>query len=62
MKGLISANNIETIASEMAALATATRTDLIGRWRALHRSEPPRRIGRDLLTRALAERGIVSAG
>lgn len=56
MKGRICPNNTDTMASDIAVLATETRTELISRWRALYRSEPPRRISRDLLTRALAYR------
>jgi hypothetical protein len=44
------------LACEIAALPDATSADLKERWRALYRSEPPRRISRDLLVRALAYR------
>jgi Protein of unknown function (DUF2924) len=44
------------LAGEIAALPDATSADLKERWRALYRSEPPRRISRDLLVRALAYR------
>ena len=41
---------------EIAALRQATAADLKERWRALYSTEPPRRISRDLLVRALAYR------
>ena len=41
---------------EIAALRQAARADLKERWRALYGNEPPRRISRDLLVRALAYR------
>jgi hypothetical protein len=41
---------------EIAALRQATQADLKERWRVLYRTEPPRRISRDLLIRALAYR------
>ena len=41
---------------EIATLAQATSADLKERWRVLYRAEPPRRISRDLLVRALAYR------
>ena len=44
------------LAHEIAALRQATPADLKERWRAIYRSEPPRRISRDLLVRALAYR------
>jgi hypothetical protein len=44
------------LAREIAALPDATSADLKERWRALYRSEPPRRISHDLLIRALAYR------
>src|SRR5271163_1613757 len=44
------------VAHEIAALRPATSADLKERWRALYRTEPPRRISRDLLVRALAYR------
>ena len=40
------------LAHEIAALRQATPADLKERWRALYRTEPPRRISRDLLVRA----------
>jgi len=44
------------LAHEIAALRQATAADLKQRWRALYCTEPPRRISRDLLVRALAYR------
>jgi hypothetical protein len=45
-----------TVAREIEALLDATSANLNERWRALYGSEPPRRISRDLLIRALAYR------
>ena len=45
-----------SLAHEIAALEQATSADLKERWRVLYRAEPPRRISRDLLVRALAYR------
>jgi Protein of unknown function (DUF2924) len=53
MIGKISA---AAVAHEIEDLKQATRSDLKERWRALYQTEPPRRIGRDLLVRALAYR------
>src|SRR5271157_515230 len=44
------------LATEIAALRQATPADLKERWGALYCTEPPRRISRDLLVRALAYR------
>src|ERR1700756_4800098 len=44
------------LANEIAALRQASPADLKERWRALYRTEPPRRISRDLLVRAIAYR------
>src|SRR5271168_2803484 len=44
------------LAHEIAALRKATPAELKERWRALYCTEPPRRISRDLLVRALAYR------
>ena len=44
------------LAHEIAALRQATPADLKERWRTLYCTEPPRRISRDLLVRALAYR------
>ena len=44
------------LAHEIAALRRATPADLKERWRSLYCTEPPRRISRDLLIRALAYR------
>ena len=56
MKGKFSASNPETLTREIATLAGASRADLTSRWRALYETEPPRRISRELLKRALAYR------
>jgi DUF2924 family protein len=45
-----------SVTAEIAALPTATYAELKQRWRLLYRTEPPRRISRDLLVRALAYR------
>ena len=44
------------LTNEIAALRKATPADLKERWRALYCNEPPLRISRDLLVRALAYR------
>src|SRR5271155_5608970 len=44
------------LAHETAAQRKATPADLKERWLALYGTEPPRRISRDLLVRALAYR------
>jgi len=44
------------LAHEIAALEQATSANLKERWRVLYRAEPPLRISRDLLIRALAYR------
>jgi hypothetical protein len=56
MKSKFSASNPDTLTREIAALAGASRTDLTSRWRALYDTEPPRRISRELLRRAIAYR------
>jgi hypothetical protein len=56
MKGKISVGDRATLASEIATLAKATPADLKRRWRVLYGTEPPPRISRDLLTRAVAYR------
>jgi hypothetical protein len=56
MKSKISVHYRATLASEIAALAEATSADLKSRWRVLYSTEPPSRISRDLLTRAVAYR------
>ena len=48
--------NYFVLVHEIAALRQATQADLKERWRVLYRTEPPRRISRDLLIRALAYR------
>jgi hypothetical protein len=56
MKSTFSASNSESLTGEIAALAGASRADLTSRWRLLYETEPPRRISRELLKRALAYR------
>jgi Protein of unknown function (DUF2924) len=56
MKSKISVKDPAALAREIAALSEATPADLKCRWRALYGTEPPTRISRDLLTRALAYR------
>jgi hypothetical protein len=56
MKGKFSAINPENLAREISALATASRADLQSGWRTLYETEPPARISRELLKRALAYR------
>src|SRR5271167_130814 len=55
MKHKVSSTS-SALAHELAALRQATPADLKERWRALYCTEPPRRISRDLLVRALAYR------
>jgi hypothetical protein len=56
MKSKISLSDRAGLTSEIAALAEATTAELKRRWRVLYGAEPPPRISRDLLTRALAYR------
>jgi len=56
MKRKISAIDPAAIVHEIAALRAATPVGLTSRWRALYGTEPPSRISRDLLIRALAYR------
>ncbi len=56
MKSRISVSDPAALAREIAALTEATPADLKSRWRALYGAEPPPRISRDLLIRALAYR------
>src|SRR5258708_27968966 len=56
MKSKFSSSNPETLTREIAALTGATRADLTSRWRVLYDTEPPRRISRELLRRAIAYR------
>ena len=55
MKHKVSATT-STLMHEIAALTKAAPADLKERWRTLYGSEPPPRISRDLLVRALAYR------
>jgi hypothetical protein len=48
--------NTSALVHEIAALGQATAANLRERWRVLYRTEPPPRISRDLLIRALAHR------
>ena len=56
MKSTFSASNSESLTGEIAALGGASRADLTSRWRVLYETEPPRRISRELMKRALAYR------
>jgi Protein of unknown function (DUF2924) len=56
MKSKFSASNPETLDSEIATLTGASRANLSSRWRVLYDTEPPRRISRELLRRAIAYR------
>ena len=49
-------NTAAKIEEEIAGLGDLSRTDLIDRWVALHRSPPPKGISRALLIRAVAYR------
>ena len=46
----------ETLSAEIAGLAALSREQLQAKWRELYRTETPRKIGRDLLIRAIAYR------
>ena len=48
--------SVSALVREIDELQEATSANLKQRWRALYRTEPPRRISRDLLMRALAYR------
>src|ERR1700720_866755 len=54
IKGKFSSSNPEPLTREIAALAGASRADLTSRWRVLYKTEPPRRISRELLRRKIA--------
>ena len=56
MKSKITLSDRAGLTSEIAALAEVTTAELKRRWRVLYGAEPPPRISRDLLTRALAYR------
>jgi len=56
MKRKISPIDPVTLSHEIAALSQASAADLRSRWRALYATEPPPRISRGLLIRALAYR------
>src|SRR6266851_6207258 len=46
----------ETLAAQIAGLTALSRERLQAKWRELYRTETPRKIGRDLLIRAIAYR------
>jgi hypothetical protein len=46
----------QRLVSDLASLPSLTRDALMGRWREVYGSEPPARLGRDLLMRAIAYR------
>jgi hypothetical protein len=46
----------ETVPQKLASLKSCSMSELKQRWRALYHSEPPLRISRELLTRAVAYR------
>ena len=48
--------NTEKLAQEIAGLNSLQDRDLKARWRSLYGTEPPSRISRDLLIRAVAHR------
>jgi DUF2924 family protein len=56
MNDQCSGTQIEKISAEIAALASLEIRDLKSRWRACYDTEPPPRISRELLTRAIAYR------
>src|SRR5260370_42550883 len=56
MNDQCSGTQTEKISAEIAALATLDLKDLKSRWRELYDTEPPPRISRELLTRAIAYR------
>jgi hypothetical protein len=56
MRDQSSGGQADRISAEIAALASFDIRDLKSRWRALYDTEPPLRISRELLTRAIAYR------
>ncbi len=56
MKNRSSSTDSDQLARELASLSNLSVKDLKDRWRSSYGSEPPRRISRELLTRALAYR------
>ena len=56
MNDQCSGTQAEEISAEIAALAALGINDLKARWRDLYDTEPPPRISRELLTRAIAYR------
>jgi hypothetical protein len=56
MKSRSSSAESDHLPREIAALSALSVKHLKARWRSLYGAEPPRRISRELLTRALAYR------
>jgi hypothetical protein len=56
MREQSSGGQADRISAEIAALASLDLKDLKSRWRELYDTEPPPRISRELLTRAIAYR------
>ena len=56
MNDQCSGTQAEEISAEIAALAALDLKDMKSRWRELYDTEPPPRISRELLTRAIAYR------
>ena len=56
MKTKITSVAENQVAAELGVLAKLTMMELKERWRSLYKTQPPRRIGRGLLTRAVAYR------
>jgi len=56
MKTKITSADEDQVAEELAVLAKLTMAELKERWRSLYETNPPPRIGRGLLTRAIAYR------
>jgi hypothetical protein len=56
MNDQCSRTQAEKISAQIAALVSLDVKDIKSRWRALYDTEPPPRISRELLTRAIAYR------
>ena len=54
MRDQFSGGQADRICAEIAASASLDLKDLMSRWRDLYDTEPPPRISRELLTRAIA--------
>ncbi len=52
--GIRRRRHLQTLEAQLAALADMSHADLRTEWRRLYRSEPPKRIGRDLLELGVA--------